>query len=93
MTKVEKVLVKNVCVPLHDVIDARVAELSDRGCMGDEVCIWRNAEVLTERCHFPCSIINLPVHSADVITAYQQLMGEVFCDQYWERVGIHELDF
>ena len=25
VTKVEKVLVKNVCVPLHDVIDARVA--------------------------------------------------------------------
>ena len=27
------------------------------------------------------------------ITAYQQLMWEVFCNQYWERVGIHEFDF
>ena len=45
--------------------------------MGDEVCIWRNAEVLTKRCHFPCSIINLPIPSADGITAYQQLMWEV----------------
>ena len=55
--------------------------------MGDEVCIWGKAEVLTKRCHFPCFIINLPIPSAD---AYQQLMWEVFCDQYWERVGIHE---
>ena len=30
-----------------------------------------------KRCHFPCSIINLPIHSADVITAYQQLMWPV----------------
>ena len=67
-------------------------QLSDRGCMGDEVCIWRNAEVLTERCHFPCSMINLPIPSADGITAYQQLMWEVSCDQYWERVGIHEFN-
>ena len=62
-------------------------QLSDRDCMGDEVCIWRNAEVLTKRCHFPCSIINLPIPSADGITAYQQLMWEVFCDQYWESVA------
>ena len=45
--------------------------------MGDEVCIWRNAEVLTKRYHFPCSIINIPIPSADGITAYQQLMWEV----------------
>ena len=31
---------------------------------------------LTKRCHFSCSIINLPIHSADVITAYQQLIWE-----------------
>ena len=61
--------------------------------MGDEVCIWRNAEVLTKRCHFPCSIINLPILSADGITAYQKLMWEISCDQYWERVVIHESDF
>ena len=67
-------------------------QLSDRGCMGDEVCIWRNAEVLTKRCHFPCSIINLPIPSAEGTTAYQQLMWEVSCDQYWERVDIHEFD-
>ena len=68
-------------------------QLSNRGCMGDEVCIWRNAEVLIKRCHFPCSIINLSIPSADGIAAYPQLMWEVFCDQYWERVGIHEFDF
>ena len=67
--------------------------LSERGCVGDEVCIWRNAEVLSKRCHFHCSIINLPIPSADGITAYQQLMWEVFSVQYWERVGIHEFDF
>ena len=49
-------------------------QLSDRGC------IWRNAEVLIKRCHFPCSIVNLPVPSADGITVYQQLMWEVVCD-------------
>ena len=43
-------------------------QLSDRGFMGDDVCIWRNAEVLTKRCHFACSIINLPIPSADSIT-------------------------
>ena len=60
---------------------------------GDEVCIWRNAEVLIKRCHFPCSIINLSIPSADGITAYPQLMWEVVCDQYWECAGIHEFDF
>ena len=35
--------------------------------------IWRNAKVLTKRCHFPCSILNLPIPSADSITAYQLL--------------------
>ena len=68
-------------------------QFSDRGCMVDEVCIWRYAKVLTKRCHFPCSLINLPIPSADGITAYQQLMWEVFCDQYWERVGTHDFCF
>ena len=61
-------------------------QLSDRGFMGDEVCIWRNAEVLTKLCHFPCSIINLPIPSADGMTVNQQLMWEFFYDQYLERV-------
>ena len=61
--------------------------------MGDKICKWRNDEVLTKQCHFPCSIINLPIPPADGITAYQQIMCEIFCDQYWERVGIHDFDF
>ena len=53
-------------------------QLSERCCMGDEVCIWRNAGVLTKRCHFLCSIIILPIPSAGGTTAYQQLMWKSF---------------
>ena len=63
------------------------------GCMGDEVCIWRNAEILNKRCHFPRSISNLPIPLDDGITAYKQLLWGVFCVQYWECISIHEFDF
>ena len=47
VTKFEKVLVKNVCIPFMTSLMQGWQQLSDRGCMGDEVCIWRNAETMS----------------------------------------------
>ena len=94
MTEAGKVLIKHVCIyPFMASLMQEWQQLSDRGCMGDEVCIWRNAEILNKRCHFPRSISNLPIPSDDGITAYKQLLWGVFCDQYWECVSIHDFCF
>ena len=83
-------VVKHVCIPLHGVIDARVATALRQRLYGGWSLYMASC---WNFCHFLRSIINLPIPSSDSITVYQQLMWEVFCDQYWERIGIHEFDF
>ena len=62
VAEVGQVLIKHVCIPIDDVITTGVTTaLIDRGCVGEVVFLWCDAEVAPEPHYFSCPIINFPI--------------------------------